>query len=135
MPACLSRLGNHMIPYPVAEFNSNNDVSQCHVLSYVQNSILKRLISYLYIQGVTKRYGTNFRTHSSHLTKVQCRIHKGSPIIPILSRINPIPRTDTYLFKVHSNIFLPPTPRSPQGSLSCIAHLLSCLDDVLFPCT
>ena len=25
-------------------------------------------------------------------TEVQCRIHKGSPIIPILSRINPIPR-------------------------------------------
>jgi hypothetical protein len=28
----------------------------------------------------------------------------GSPIIPILSRINPIPRTDAYFFKVHSNI-------------------------------
>ena len=27
--------------------------------------------------------------------EVQCRIHKGSPIIPILSRINPIPRIDT----------------------------------------
>ena len=36
--------------------------------------------------------------------EVQCRIHKGSPIIHILSRINPIPRIDTYLFKVHSNI-------------------------------
>ena len=41
----------------------------------------------------------------------QCHIHKGSPIIPILSRINPIPRTDNYLFKVHSNIVLPSTPR------------------------
>ena len=39
--------------------------------------------------------------------EVQCRIHKGSLIIPILSRINPIPRIDTYLFKVHSNIILP----------------------------
>ena len=29
------------------------------------------------------------------------------PIIPILSRINPIPRIDTYFFKVHSNIVLP----------------------------
>ena len=37
-----------------------------------------------------------------------------SPIIPILSRINPIPRIDTYLFKVHSNIVLPSTPRPPQ---------------------
>ena len=32
------------------------------------------------------------------------RFHKGSPIIPIQSRINPIPGVDTYLFKVHSNI-------------------------------
>ena len=39
---------------------------------------------------------------------------KGSPIIPILSRINPISRIDTYLFKVHSNIILPSTPR-PLG--------------------
>ena len=31
--------------------------------------------------------------------------------IHILSRINPIPRIDTYLFKVHSNIVLPSTPR------------------------
>jgi hypothetical protein len=34
---------------------------------------------------------------------VQFRIHTGSPIIPILSRIKSIPRIDTYLFKVHSN--------------------------------
>ena len=51
--------------------------------------------------------------------EVQCRIHKGSPIITILSRINPIPRIDTNLFKVHSNIVLPSTPRPPQRSLSC----------------
>jgi hypothetical protein len=30
---------------------------------------------------------------------------------PILSRINLVPRIDTYLFKVHSNIVLPSTPR------------------------
>ena len=28
----------------------------------------------------------------------------GSPIIHILNRINPIPRIDTYFFKIHSNI-------------------------------
>jgi hypothetical protein len=38
--------------------------------------------------------------------EVQCRIHKGSPIIPIRSQINPIPRIDIYFFKVHSNIVL-----------------------------
>ena len=31
-------------------------------------------------------------------------IHKGSPIIPILSRIYAIPHIDTYFFKIHSNI-------------------------------
>ena len=30
--------------------------------------------------------------------------HKGFQTNPILSRINPIPRIDIYLFKVHSNI-------------------------------
>ena len=35
----------------------------------------------------------------------------GSPIMIILSQINPVPHTDTYFFKVHSNIVLPPTPR------------------------
>ena len=34
---------------------------------------------------------------------------QGSPIILILSRINPIPRIDTYLFKIHSNIVLQST--------------------------
>ena len=44
--------------------------------------------------------------------EVQYRIHKGSPIIPILSQINPISLIDTYLFKVHSNIVLPSTDKS-----------------------
>ena len=34
------------------------------------------------------------------------RFYAAFKIISILSRINPIPRTDTYLFKVHSNIVL-----------------------------
>jgi hypothetical protein len=34
----------------------------------------------------------------------QRRIHKGSPINPILSQTNPIPRTDNHLFKIHCNI-------------------------------
>ena len=32
-------------------------------------------------------------------------------IIPILSQINPIPRIDTYIFKIYSNIVFPSTPR------------------------
>jgi hypothetical protein len=34
----------------------------------------------------SKAYGTR-----------RCRIHKSSPVIPILSKINPISRIDTYL--------------------------------------
>ena len=35
---------------------------------------------------------------------VQSRFHKDSPMIPTLSRINPIPHIATYFFKIHSNI-------------------------------
>jgi hypothetical protein len=35
--------------------------------------------------------------------------NKGSSIIPITSQINPIPRIDTYLFKIYSSIVLPST--------------------------
>jgi hypothetical protein len=42
--------------------------------------------------------------------RFKCHIHKGSPIIHILNQINPIPRIDTYFFKVHSNIVLPSIP-------------------------
>ena len=42
----------------------------------------------------------------------------GSPMVIILSRINPIARIDIYLFKIHSNIVLPSTPRLSQMSLS-----------------
>jgi hypothetical protein len=46
----------------------------------------------------------------------QCRIHKGSQVIPILSPIKSILRINTYFFKVHSNIVLPSTPRPPQSN-------------------
>ena len=39
------------------------------------------------------------------------RFNKGSPIIPILRVINPIPRIDTYIFNIRSVIFLPPRPK------------------------
>ena len=38
--------------------------------------------------------------------EVQCCIHKGFLVTPILSQINPIPRIDTHLFKIHYNIVL-----------------------------
>ena len=44
---------------------------------------------------------------------------QGSPVIPMLNRIYPIPRIDTYFFKIHFNIALPSTPKSSKRSLSC----------------
>ena len=41
---------------------------------------------------------------------LKCRIHKNSPIIPILSQINPVPHIDTYFFKIQFNIALPSMP-------------------------
>ena len=49
---------------------------------------------------------------------VQCRIHKGSPIIPTLRLINPIPRIDIYLPKVHPNTMLPSSSRSSKKYFS-----------------
>ena len=40
---------------------------------------------------------TNY-LHGLRNPDIQCRIHKGFPIIPNLTRINPIPRIDAYLF-------------------------------------
>ena len=43
------------------------------------------------------------KLHGLWNPEVQFRIYKGSPVIPILSRINQIPRIDTYFFKIRSN--------------------------------
>jgi hypothetical protein len=44
--------------------------------------------------------------------KAHYRVHKGPPVDPILSQINPVQSTSSYLSKIHSNIILPPTSRS-----------------------
>ena len=43
--------------------------------------------------------------------EVQCHIHKDSPIIPILTQTNPIPRIDTYSLNIHYNNVLPSKSR------------------------
>ena len=46
--------------------------------------------------------------HIAHETNgVQCLIHKGSQITPILSRINQTSHIEIYIFKIHLNIVLP----------------------------
>ena len=59
---------------------------------------------------ILKNPQTNQR-HGLWDPKIQHRIHKGSPVIPILSWINLIPQIDIYSFKIYSNTVFPSTPR------------------------
>ena len=79
-----------------------------------------QLITYIIIECIY----LFIKVHDLWNPEVQCRIHEGSPIIPILGQINLIPRIDAYLFKVHSNIVLPSTPRPPQRSIFNIYYFI-----------
>ena len=66
--------------------------------------------------------------------EVQWCIQKGSPVIPILIQINPIPHINTYFFKVHFYIFLHLRQGLPNGLFTVglpvkilKAHLPSCI--------
>ena len=64
--------------------------------------------------------------------KVQCNIQKGSPIIPILSRINPIRLTDTYLFKIQNASRTINFRQNSKKDIELVLHLLR-MDDSRWP--
>jgi hypothetical protein len=64
--------------------------------------------------------------------KVHHRVHKSPPLVPILSQIDPVHTTPSYLTKIYFNIVRPPTSWSsylflsfwlPHQYSTCIPHL------------
>ena len=80
------------------------------ISEYLRSSFFHLLCPNIVIE-FRYRVLVKFLTYGLWNSEIQCCIHEGSPIIPILNRINQMPRIHTHFFKSHYNIGLPFTPR------------------------
>jgi hypothetical protein len=96
----------------------------CPCMCVVQASVLLVMIyTYLLTElspswGATNCAAPQEPPSISWNQKVQYRVHKSPPLVPILSHINPIHSIPSYLSKIHFNIVHASTSWSSQWSLS-----------------
>ena len=72
-------------------------------LFYSKFGFISIFLSMLLVINLIDKINLFYELHDLGNPEFQYRIHKGSPIIPTLSRIKKIPRIDSYFCKAHSN--------------------------------
>jgi hypothetical protein len=88
------------------------------------NMLSHHHITYIYSMEQSPSWEANWFAASQEIPrvlwnpKVPHRTHKRPPRISFLRQPNPVITPTPHIFKIHPNIILPSTPRSPQRSLS-----------------
>jgi hypothetical protein len=99
-----------MIPY---NFVTDNTTLLTLLLTHSLTPWCRILFKKLIVTQLVKKYPAFLWNPNVHY-----RVHTSPPMDPILSQLNPVRPIDPYLPKVHLNVILLPTPRSPQWSLA-----------------